>query len=129
MPITITYDKAKKEAYEKHSMERTSKREDRIPPAHKLMTPKDYEPMEMMKVIPSPSKMEPLPANLGTKAGNTSYLVVPAKAPDGSLDPIQDTKDGINAPVPMSTLQEIAGTNTSQVQSTPVTAYRGSAKF
>ncbi len=63
------------------------------------------------------------------KAGNTSYLVVPATKPDGSLDPIQDTKDGINAPEPTSTFQEIAGTNTSQVQSTPVTAYRGSAKF
>ena len=63
------------------------------------------------------------------KAGNTSYLVVPPKSPDGSLDPIQDTKEGINAPVLTSTFQEIAGTNISQVQSTPVTAYRGSAKF
>lgn len=63
----------------------------------------------------------------GNRAGNTTHAVVPAQAPHGSLDPIQDTIEGISAPVPTSSYPEVAGTNTSQVQSTPITAYRGSA--
>jgi hypothetical protein len=63
----------------------------------------------------------------GNRAGNTTHAVVPAIAPHGSLDPIQDTIEGINAPVPVSSFNEVAGSNDSQVQSTLITAYRGSA--
>ncbi len=66
---------------------------------------------------------------LPERAGNTQYPVVPAVPPHGSLDPIQDTIDGISGDVPTSHLgPAIAGTSDSQVETTPITAYRGSVK-
>lgn len=55
---------------------------------------------------------------LPERAGNTDYLVVPQSA--ASVDsPIE------NVEVPPSKYVEVAGTNTSHVQTTPITAYRG----
>jgi hypothetical protein len=62
------------------------------------------------------------------KAGNTDYKVIPPKPASGPTDPIADTLAGFTQPVPESTLQEVAGTNISQVQVTPITTYKGSSQ-
>jgi hypothetical protein len=54
------------------------------------------------------------------RAGDTSYLVIPPTYPtDEMLSEMVEAKP--------SRFVEIAGTNTSQVRTTPITAYRGNA--
>lgn len=61
-----------------------------------------------------------LPEHVGDKAGNTDYLVTPRSA-------VSVNSSTENVEVPASQLSEVAGTNTSQVVTTAITAYRGSA--
>lgn len=77
-------------------------------------------PAKMEKPSMTPAKMD---------AGNTDYRVGFTPSPHDSADPVQDTIDGMNGkkPVTASTFTEVAGTNTSQVDVTPVTKYKGNS--
>lgn len=131
-------------------MERlVSKRSDQFTPLEKMAPLSFHAKMEPIQIAPKPTTPDVLPASgpaqpiqyvqprqkeyatthekqyagprVMERAGNTSYRVVPASA--ASVNAATEVVE-----VPASKLVEVAGTNTSQVQSTPITAYRGSAK-
>lgn len=61
------------------------------------------------------------PRLMGMRAGNTSYQVIPQ-----SYKSVDSPNE--NVEVEASQLKEVAETDTSQVQSTQITAYHGSSK-